>query len=65
MDGAGPYTNNLAVKGPIQALIDSGTSFIVGDTANVQAFYASIPGSKDATSTVAPGYYTCGSFFNF
>jgi len=58
MDGAGPFANPLAVKGPVQALIDSGTSFIVGDPVNVKAFYDAIPGSKDATASVAAGYYT-------
>lgn len=58
MDGAGVFgTNPFAVKG-LQAIIDSGTSYIVGDMGNVKTFYAAIPGSKDATATVAAGYYT-------
>lgn len=42
----------------IQSIVDSGTTLIVGDTKNVKAFYAAIPGSKDASKTVGAGYYT-------
>ena len=41
-----------------QAVIDTGTTLIIGDTKDVKAFYASIPGAQDASSTVGPGYYT-------
>ncbi|KDQ17045.1 hypothetical protein BOTBODRAFT_30433 [Botryobasidium botryosum FD-172 SS1] len=61
MQGVGPAGNLFAVGGiggGVQALIDSGTSFIVGEAEGVKALYAAIPGSKDASTTVAPGYYT-------
>jgi cathepsin D len=51
-----------AVTG-LSAIIDSGTTLIVGDTTNVATFYKSVPGAKSASSTVGDGYYTfpCGS----
>jgi Eukaryotic aspartyl protease len=33
-------------------------NFILGSLSGVRAFYAKIPGSQDATSTVGPGFYT-------
>ena len=38
----------------IQSIIDSGTTLIVGDTKNVAALYAAIPGSK----SLGNGYYS-------
>jgi cathepsin D len=35
-----------------------GTTLVIGDTANVDAFYKQIPGSKNATSTAGAGFYT-------
>ncbi|KII89342.1 hypothetical protein PLICRDRAFT_53792 [Plicaturopsis crispa FD-325 SS-3] len=40
------------------AIIDSGTTLIVGDTASVKKFYAGISGAKSAASSVGDGYYT-------
>ncbi|EKM50158.1 uncharacterized protein PHACADRAFT_213911 [Phanerochaete carnosa HHB-10118-sp] len=42
----------------VQSVIDTGTTLIVANASQVKQFYATIPGSKDASSTVAPGYYT-------
>ncbi|KAL4252094.1 peptidase A1 family protein [Abortiporus biennis] len=42
----------------LQAVIDTGTTLIIGDSTSVRNFYATIPGSKDASSTFAPGFYT-------
>ncbi|KDQ20078.1 hypothetical protein BOTBODRAFT_101585 [Botryobasidium botryosum FD-172 SS1] len=41
----------------LQSIIDSGTTLIVGDDANVAAFYQAIPGSQDLSSIVGPGFY--------
>ncbi|KAI8984815.1 acid protease [Trametes punicea] len=46
------------VLGKTPAIIDTGTSSIVGDKDSVAAFYASIPGSEDASDSLGPGYYT-------
>ena len=42
----------------ISVIVDSGTTLIVGDSANVTAFYQSVPGSADASSTVGDGFFT-------
>lgn len=39
-------------------IVDSGTTLVIGDTQNVAAFYAQIPGAQDATSTLGAGFYT-------
>jgi cathepsin D len=44
--------------GATSAIIDSGTTLIVGDLTNVAKFYRSIPGAKDASSTLGAGFYT-------
>jgi len=41
------------------AIIDTGTTLIVGDASGVAKVYRNIPGSKNAASTVGPGFYTC------
>lgn len=47
-----------SVLGSTSAIVDSGTTLIIGDTAGVKAFYKKIPGSKDASSTLGEGIYT-------
>ncbi|KAI9059064.1 acid protease [Trametes sanguinea] len=47
---------NVLEKTP--AIIDTGTTQIIGDKNSVAAFYAAIPGSADASDTVQAGYYT-------
>jgi len=47
-----------AISGPIDSIIDTGTSLIVGPPDAVTQFYAAIPGSKDASSTLGTGFYT-------
>ncbi|KAF9520575.1 hypothetical protein BS47DRAFT_1311535 [Hydnum rufescens UP504] len=42
----------------VSSIIDSGTTLIIGDSQNVAAFYAAIPGSQDASQTAGPGFYT-------
>jgi cathepsin D len=46
-----------AVTG-VGAIIDSGTTLIVGDSTNVAKFYKSVPGAKAAGASVGDGYYT-------
>ena len=53
-----------AVSG-IDAIIDSGTTLIVGDSDTVAAFYRNIPGSEDASSTVGDGFFTCKFYYIF
>jgi hypothetical protein len=35
-----------------------GTTLIIGDPASVEILYSSIPGAKNASSALGPGYYT-------
>lgn len=49
--------SEAAVSG-LSVIVDSGTTLIVGDDANVKRFYAAVPGSKDASSTVGEGFYS-------
>jgi hypothetical protein len=46
------------VKGPNDAVVDTGTSLLVVDNATANAVYAQIPGSKNASDTVGPGFFT-------
>ncbi|KAJ3715622.1 acid protease [Lentinula guzmanii] len=50
--------NEKAAVTGLSAIIDTGTTLIVGDPDNVAAFYAAIPGSADASKTVGPGFFT-------
>ncbi|KII95873.1 hypothetical protein PLICRDRAFT_170472 [Plicaturopsis crispa FD-325 SS-3] len=46
-----------AVKG-LSAIIDTGTSLVVGIPADVDKLYAAIPGAKNASATVGQGMFT-------
>lgn len=52
--------NSTAVKTlqNVQSIIDTGTTLILAPSKQVQAFYAAIPGSKSAFSTIGNGFYT-------
>lgn len=50
--------NGKAAVSGLSIIVDSGTTLIVGDSANVKKFYKSIKGSADASSTVGSGFYT-------
>ncbi|THH13660.1 hypothetical protein EUX98_g9696 [Antrodiella citrinella] len=50
--------NKTALGSVLTAIIDTGTTFIIGDTTSVKKFYTQIPGAKDASSTVGAGFYT-------
>ncbi|KZO91629.1 acid protease [Calocera viscosa TUFC12733] len=43
--------------GNFSAIIDTGTTLVIGDSARVGAFYALVPGAKEDTS-VGSGFYT-------
>ena len=42
----------------LPAIIDTGTTLIIGDSNTVRALYSRIPGAKDAANVIAPGFYT-------
>lgn len=58
VDLAAVNVNGQATVTGVSAIIDTGTSLVLGNTANVAQFYAAIPGSADATSTVGAGFFT-------
>ncbi|THG99192.1 hypothetical protein EW026_g3106 [Hermanssonia centrifuga] len=56
MDGACVAGNRTS--GNVSAIIDTGTTLVVGNTESVRAFYAAIPGSKEAEKSIGSGFYT-------
>lgn len=52
------HVNGKTALPSSSAIIDTGTSLIVGNPTSVSQFYESIPGAKDAGSTVGKGYFT-------
>ena len=58
MDSVTVNSNTSPAVLRVSTIIDTGTTLIIGDAANVRRLYAQIPGSKDASKTVGPGYYT-------
>ncbi|OJT04403.1 Aspartic protease [Trametes pubescens] len=56
MDSISINGTTVAQKTP--AIIDTGTTAVIGSTQDVAAFYAAIPGSKDASEEIGGGYYT-------
>jgi Eukaryotic aspartyl protease len=49
---------NKAVLQTTSAIIDTGTTLIIGDASGVKKVYNSVPGAKSATSTVGSGFWT-------
>ncbi|THH07178.1 hypothetical protein EW145_g3565 [Phellinidium pouzarii] len=50
--------NRKVVSSTIDAIVDTGTTLLIGDTKNVKAIYNAISGSKDASNTVGEGFFT-------
>jgi len=55
--GAANANGRAAVRN-LAAIIDTGTTLIVGDSTSVGEFYAAVPGSADASNTVGDGFFT-------
>ncbi|KAJ8518369.1 hypothetical protein ONZ45_g4558 [Pleurotus djamor] len=49
--------NGVAVPGR-QAIVDTGTTLLLGPAADVARFYSNIPGARDARNTVGAGFFT-------
>jgi cathepsin D len=61
---------NVGTKTVLQttsAIIDTGTTLIIGDASGVKKVYSSVSGAKPATDTVGPGFWTgtCMSHFYY
>lgn len=54
----GATVGGRSVAGAQDAIVDTGTTLLIGDTTSVKAVYAAIPGSKDASRTVGAGFFT-------
>ena len=54
----GVTVGGRSVAGSKDAIVDTGTTLVIGDSTSVRAIYAAIPGSKDASSTVGAGFFT-------
>ncbi|KAH9949183.1 aspartic peptidase domain-containing protein [Amylocystis lapponica] len=50
--------NGMESLADIPAIVDTGTTLMIGDTASVSRLYASIPGGRDASETAGPGLYS-------
>lgn len=50
--------NGTTVVQNVPAIVDTGTTLVLGRKADVVAFYAAVPGAQDATSEIGEGYYT-------
>ncbi|KAI0088975.1 acid protease [Irpex rosettiformis] len=52
--------NSVAISSlrNVQSIIDTGTTLILAPNNQLKAFYAAIPGSKNAQRTVGDGFYT-------
>lgn len=42
----------------LSAIVDTGTSLVLGDTRSVNQLYSVIPGAKNASSTIGDGFFT-------
>jgi cathepsin D len=58
MDSVG--VDGKLILGTLSAIIDTGTTLIIGTQVDVRKVYSNIRGAKDATSTVGAGFYTSG-----
>jgi Eukaryotic aspartyl protease len=58
MDGIS--VNHAEVGGSTAAIIDTGTTLVLGDQATVEAVYKSIPGSAPISGK--EGYFSCKHF---
>src|SRR5262245_14807708 len=52
--------NGKKVLNTLPAIIDTGTTLIIGDPKNVAKFYAAIPNSRPAPE-ILPGLFACNS----
>ncbi|GLB33563.1 putative peptidase A1 family protein [Lyophyllum shimeji] len=57
----GVNVNAEPIFAPSSAIIDTGSTLVLGNTSSVANFYDAIPGSKDAYDTAGEGFYTCAS----
>jgi cathepsin D len=64
IESGGVSVGGTQVVGPQDSIVDTGTTLVLGDTESVRAVYAAIPGSRDASLLLGPGFFTapCARF---
>ncbi|KAJ8086386.1 hypothetical protein PM082_005209 [Marasmius tenuissimus] len=64
IDVDGASVSGQTPVGTFSAIVDTGTTLLLGDDDSVNDFYAAIPGAQDASDTIGPGFFTipCDSF---
>ncbi|KAJ7855976.1 acid protease [Mycena olivaceomarginata] len=48
----------VATATGVTAIVDTGTTLLIGDEQGVEILYSSIPGAKDASAVIGPGFFT-------
>lgn len=56
--GSGNGTRIINKRDSTDAIVDTGTTLVYGDSATVKGIYDKIPGAKDASATAGQGLYT-------
>ncbi|KAL0070939.1 hypothetical protein AAF712_002160 [Marasmius tenuissimus] len=58
IDVDGASVSGQTPVGTFSAIVDTGTTLLLGDDDSVNDFYAAIPGAQDASDTIGPGFFT-------
>ncbi|KAJ7181006.1 acid protease [Mycena filopes] len=48
----------VATANGVVAIVDTGTTLLIGDPEGVEILYSAIPGAKDASAVIGPGFFT-------
>jgi len=48
----------VATANGVVAIVDTGTTFLIGDPTGVEILYSAVPGAKDASAILGPGFFT-------
>jgi len=48
----------VATANGVVAIVDTGTTLLIGDPQGVEILYSAIPGAKDASAIIGPGFFT-------
>ncbi|KAJ7366117.1 acid protease [Mycena albidolilacea] len=58
LQGLAVNNEPVATAKTITAVLDTGSTVVIGDDAGVKMLYSAIPGSKDASAILGPGFFT-------
>ncbi|KAF7289300.1 Acid protease [Mycena indigotica] len=51
-------SRTVATANGVTAIVDTGTTLLIGDPQGVEILYSAIPGAKDASAILGPGFFT-------